>query len=132
MSYKEELGIRLIRFAAKVIRALDHMPKTKASSNISDQLIKSSTSVGANYEEARSAESRSDFAHKMQVSLKEMRESYYWIMLIKEASLLPGEKSDPLCDEAEQLRSILSKAVATIKGKAKPPSREPDHSWEMT
>ena len=57
----------------------------------------------------------------MQVSLKEMRESYFWILLIKEASLMTKEKIDKISDEAGQLRAILSKAVATTKGKAKGP-----------
>lgn len=112
-----ELGERLIRFAARVIKLLKNIgSKGKQDRHIADQLLRSSTSVGANYEEARAAESKADFVHKMQVSLKEMRESYYWIRLMAEASIV-SERDDVeiLCDEAKQLRAILSKCVVTAK-----------------
>ena len=123
---KVEIGLRLVKFAAAVIRVLGDMPKNKVGKTISDQLLRCSTSVGANYEEEGAAESRGDFIHKMQVSLKEMRESYYWLLVIREASLLAREKIEPLCDEAVQLRAILSKSVATAKGKAKHVFQEPE------
>ena len=96
----------------------DITPKT-ISSKLSDQLIRSSTSVGANYEEAQAAESRKDFVHKLQVSLKEMRESYYWLRVLQKISS-ESSKFSELIDEAKQLRAILSKSVATAKGTAKP------------
>jgi four helix bundle protein len=55
---------------------------------IADELLRASTSVGANYEEAQGAESKADFNHKLQIALKEMRESRYWLCLISEATLL--------------------------------------------
>jgi four helix bundle protein len=113
------IGSRLIRYAAAIIKLLTNVKMTKPGSHIADQLLRSSTSVGANYEEARAAESRADFIHKMQVSLKEMREAYYWLCLIVEADIITNEKTTELCDEARQLRAILSKAVATAKANNK-------------
>jgi four helix bundle protein len=114
-----DLGIRLIRFAASVIKMLAYRESGKAFKHISDQLLRSATSVGANYEEARAAESTADFIHKMQISLKEMRESYYWLAVSIEGGIVTGDQSHSLFDEARQLRAILSKAVATAKANNK-------------
>jgi len=116
---EKDIGKRLILFAATIIRLLEDVKTSKPAKHIADQLLRSSTSVGANYEEARAAESRADFIHKMQVSLKEMREAYYWLCLIVEASLVNTDESECLCDEARQLRAILSKAVVTAKANQK-------------
>jgi four helix bundle protein len=75
--------------------------------------------VGANYEEAQGAESRIDFAHKLQVALKELRESHYWLRLLAEAGKVPHERLADIIDESTQLRAILSKAVATTKATMK-------------
>ena len=79
---KNELQQRLFQFSVKIILLIRKLPKTKEYDIISYQLIKSSSSSGANYEEAQAAVSRSDFANKIGISLKEMRESSYWIKLI--------------------------------------------------
>jgi four helix bundle protein len=86
---------------------------------IGDQLLRSGTSVGANYEEAQGAESKGDFAHKLQIALKEVRESNYWLRLLAKAGTLPPERLTELIDESTPLRAMLSKAAATAKGKAK-------------
>jgi len=75
--------------------------------------------VGANYEEAQGAESKGDFVHKLQIALKEMRESPYWLRLLAKAETVSLDRVTPLLEETTQLRAMLSKAVATVKGKAK-------------
>ena len=77
--------------------------------------------MGANYEEARAAESPADFVHKLQLSLKELRESNYWLLLLSKAKTLRPKQLEDLVNESNQLRAILSKAVATAKGKSKSP-----------
>ena len=62
---------------------------------------------------------KDDFVHKLQIALKEMRESHYWLRLLIKAQTLPSERLADLLDEATQLRAMLSKAVATAKGKEK-------------
>jgi four helix bundle protein len=79
-------------------------------------------SAGAKYEEAQGAESKEDFTHKLQIALKELRESGYWLQLLVRSGKIPVKKLDPLIDESNQLRAMLSKAVATAKGKARPPN----------
>ena len=79
---KNQLQLRLFDFAVDVIKFIRKLPKGKEYDIISYQLIKSSTSSGANYDEAQAAVSKADFANKIGISLKEMRESNYWIRII--------------------------------------------------
>jgi four helix bundle protein len=116
---QRELSERLLDFGVRVIKVVEAMPGTLVGRRIGDQLLRSGTSVGANYEEARAAESTADFVHKLQLSLKELRESYYWLVLLSKAKTLPQNKLEQLINESHQLRAILSKAVATAKGRAK-------------
>ena len=114
-----DLGDRLLEFGAQIVRLVESLSTTIVGRRIADQLLRSATSVGANYEEARGAESRADFVHKLQIALKEMREAHYWLRLIGRAQVLPERRVAPLIDEASQLRAILAASVATAKGKRK-------------
>jgi four helix bundle protein len=116
---RNDLEERLLDFGARVIRLVEALPKSVAGRRLGDQLLRSGTSVGANFEEAQAAESKEDFVHKLQVALKEARESTYWLRLIARSKLLKPERVDGLIDESQQIRAILSKSVATVKGKAK-------------
>ena len=116
---KNDLGERLLNFAVRVIKLVEALPNTIAGRRIGDQLLRSGTSPGANYEEAQGAESHADVTHKLQIALKEIREAHFWLRVIHRAELLPQHRLAELIDESEQLKKILSKAVATAKGKAK-------------
>ena len=124
MQEKRDIDERLLEYGARVIKLVESLPKTLVGRRIGDQLLRSGTSAGANYEEAQGAESRDDFVHKLQIALKELRESNYWLRLIVKAGTLPPERMASLIDESGQLRAMLSKAVATAKGKAKTTERE--------
>ena len=98
-----DLEERLIDFAVRIIRAAESLPKTKIGSHIYGQLIRSGTSPAANYGEAQSAESRSDFIHKMRLALKELRETRVWLLIIVRAKLImPVSKFEALIDENNQ------------------------------
>lgn len=117
---RQDLGERLLTFSARVIQLVDDLPTTKAGREIEGQLVRAAMSVGANYEEARGADSRADFCNKLQISLKEMRETRYWICLAERSDLITDKsKVAPMIDEATQLRAMLGKAVATARGKAR-------------
>lgn len=113
-----DIGERLLDFSARVIKLLEELPQSPTARKIEDQLVRSAMSAGANYEEARGADSRADFCHKLQIALKETREARYWLCLAQKAELLKGETLAELVSEATQLRAILSKAVATARGKS--------------
>ena len=82
---------------------------------IADQLLRSATSVGANLEEAKAASSRRDFIHCIQVSLKESRETLYWLRLCVALQLVPGDLLSHLIDEADQVSRILGAIVVSAK-----------------
>jgi four helix bundle protein len=115
---RRDLGERLLDYGAEIIALVEGLPRTLAGRRIADQPLRSSTSVGANYEEAQAAESHADFVHKLQIALKEIRESYYWLRVLAGARAVAPEQLAKLVDESMQLRAILSKAVATAKAKA--------------
>ncbi len=75
-----DLEDRLIDFAVRIVRTAESLPKTKVGNHIAGQLIRCGTSPAPNYGEAQSAESRSDFIHKMKVCLKELRETRVWLL----------------------------------------------------
>jgi four helix bundle protein len=114
-----ELSGRIVKFTGRVIKLVDSITGSFAGKKIADQLVRSSTSVGANYEEAHGTGSRADFAYKLQIALKEARETKYWLCVVLEAGLAPEISLETLVDEAGQLCRILGKSVATVRGKAK-------------
>jgi len=122
---QRKIGERLLDYSARVIKLVDALPNTLVGRRIADQLLRSAMSAGANYEEAQGAESKEDFTHKLQIALKELRESGYWLQLLERSGKIPVNKMDRLIDESNQLRAMISKAVATAKGKAKPPNGNP-------
>jgi len=91
----DELAERLINFAA--------------------QLVRSGTSPAPNYEEACAAESRADFAHKLSICLKELRESRSWIRLIIKTEMLKEHRMGELLDECSQLCNIIAQSIVTSK-----------------
>ena len=114
-----DLDERLLEYAARVVKLVESLPNSIAGRRIGDQLLRSGTSSGANYEEAQGAESHNDFVHKLQIALKEMRESNYWLRVLARANIVSAERLANLIDESNQLKAILSKSVATAKGKSK-------------
>ncbi|WP_413438988.1 four helix bundle protein [Sulfuriferula sp. GW1] len=119
MAVKRDLDERLLVYGATIIKLVESLPSTIAGRRIGDQLLRSGTSVGANFEEAQGAESKNDFAHKLQIALKELRESNYWLRLLAKTEMLPRETLVVIIGESAQLKAILSKSIATVKGTAK-------------
>jgi four helix bundle protein len=110
-----QLSDRLLDFAVEVIKITDALPNTVAGRHVGGQLIRAGTSCGSNYEEACGAESRSDFAHKMSIVLKELKESRFWLKLIRRTRMLTPEQTNPIIDECEQLCAIAAKSIITAK-----------------
>ena len=95
----------------------DALPKSPSGKHISAQVIRSATSAGANYEEARGAESNKDFIHKLAISLKELRETRYWLRIIDRAKLVPPNRMNDIIREADELCRIIGKSIVTAKKK---------------
>jgi four helix bundle protein len=117
-----DLQDRLIDFAVRIIQTAESLPKTKVGNHIAGQLIRCGTSPAPNYGEAQSAESRSDFIHKMKICLKELRETMVWLIMIVRAKLIkPATKLDPLIEENDELISIFVSSVNTAKQNKRKP-----------
>ncbi|MCP4366517.1 MAG: four helix bundle protein [Deltaproteobacteria bacterium] len=111
-----DLEERLIDFAVRIIQVAESLPKTRVGNHVAGQLIRCGTSPAPNYGEAQSAESRSDFIHKMKIGLKELRETRVWMLMIVKANLIgPASKLDPLLDENNQLISIFVTSINTAR-----------------
>ena len=108
---KYNLKERTTQFAISVITILKKIKITSLNKRIIDQLIGSSGSVGANYHEANSAESKNDFIHKINISRKELKETEHWLRLIAETN--PEIKNEVIAifNESRELLLIFSKIV---------------------
>jgi len=115
-----DLEERLIDFGVKIIEVAENLPNTRAGNHIAGQLIRCGTSPAPNYGEAQSAESISDFIHKMKVSLKELRETNVWLRMIARAKFIKEQPEfDSLIDENNQLISIFVASIKTAKSNNK-------------
>ena len=115
--FGDKLAERFLNFAASIIKLSAALPKTPSGKHIANQLLRCGTSSGANYEEARGAESRKDFIHKLGVVLKETKESRYWLKLILVSKMLAHNKLCSLLTEAEELIAIIGKSIITARSK---------------
>jgi len=112
------LGERLFRFAVRVIKYCRSLPGSKEYDIIKNQLIKSATSTGANYEEAQGAISKADFFNKINIALKEMRETNYWLRIIIEINESESELKS-LHSESIELKKILGSISSKSKKRKK-------------
>lgn len=111
-TFANELAERLFEFASDIIVFLMTMPDIPEARIIEYQLAKSAGSSGANYEEAQAGSSRADFTNKVRISLREMRESNYWLRLIKSSGIeCNSAERDRLVCESGELMNILGSIV---------------------
>jgi four helix bundle protein len=113
---KNELESRTKAFALHIIKFVSNLPKNKTTDVLGYQLLKSGTSIGVNYREARRAESTDDFIHKIAIVEKEANESKYWLELFDEANLGTVEQRALLLQEASELLAIFTSSGKTAKG----------------
>ena len=108
-----------MKLVVNIIKIEKQLCKTYSGRHIYGQLFRAGTSSGANYEEARAGESKADFIHKMQIVLKELRESRFWIKLIIASGLITSEDETLkfLFNESKELTSITAKSVVTAKSR---------------
>ena len=102
-------------FAIRIVKLYKYLKEEKSEYIISKQLFRSGTSIGANVFEGKNAQSRADFANKMNVALKEASESGYWIDLLHETHYLTDSEFDSINDECSRLIGVLTKIVKATK-----------------
>ena len=115
---KEDLRKRTKEFALTVISLCINLPKNPQLQIIGNQLLRSGTSVGANYREGFRARSPQEFISKLGTCLQELEETTYWIELLEEGRLVPSEKLTGIKKEADELTAIFVSSIKTMKAKA--------------
>lgn len=98
------------QFALEIISLYKYLTTQKNEYVLSKQLLRSGTSIGANIEEGLSAQSKKEFIAKLNISLKESRETHYWLRLLKESGYI--QKND-LIEKSEELSKILTSIIKT-------------------
>ena len=116
---------RAFAFSLRAIKLFQHLQKQKDGAGwvIGKQFLRAACSVGANVEEAQSAESRADFTHKLGIAQKEARETLYWLRLLGESQVVAKGKLSPLVKETEILIRVLGSIILTTKNGRKNSSR---------
>lgn len=112
---KYDLEERLVNFSEKIITLCKESPKNIISNPIISQLIRSGTSIGANYSEANGASSKLDFKNKIYICKKESIETKYWLRLLSNALPDTAEVCRMLWKECHELTLIFSKIVGTMR-----------------
>jgi four helix bundle protein len=111
----QDLGERTTEFALRIVRMFAALPKTDEARTIGRQVLRSGTSIGANYREARRARSTAEFISKIGDCLKEADETDYWLELLVRGEIVPETKLAPLRDETNQLLAILTTVSKNAK-----------------
>lgn len=109
------LSSKLQDFAVEIVKLCKKQQEGWVEKHIYLQLLRSATSIGANYEEGRCAESRNDFIHKLHISLKECRESLFWLNIAHKSGINDLSETDPLIKKGEEISRILAKSIKTAK-----------------
>ena len=113
----EEFKSRTKAFALRVVRLVESLPKTPAASIVGKQLLRSGTSVGANYRAACRAKSSRDFIAKMGIVEEEADETIYWIELLVKAKLVKERLVSDLLNETNEILSMIIASIKTARKK---------------
>jgi len=107
---------RLIAFSVRVIDVVEALPSTRVGNHVAGQLLRCGTSPAPNYGEAQSAESRSNFIHKMKIALKELRETRIWLLITQRKALIkPPARLGAILGECSELIAIFAASVRTAQ-----------------
>jgi len=116
LNLKTDLRTRSYKFSLSVIALIDKLPNKRVYWIISDQLLRSATSIGANIVEAKASSSKKDFIRFYQIALKSANETDYWLSLLGDISRVEINK---LVSEVREICKMLASSLLTMKGKRK-------------
>lgn len=108
---------RFYNFTLDLIKFIDNLPKTNVANRIGDQLLRSGTSIIANYIEGQSASSKKDFTNFINHALKSSNESKLWLSLLKDSGHNGNQDTENLMNELIQISKILASTILSLKGK---------------
>jgi four helix bundle protein len=118
LSVADELEERLVDFAVRIIKLSACLPRNPAGKHIAGQILRSGTSPAPNYGEARGAESRADFVHKIRVVLKELNETSVWLRMIERSGLLKADLLGEIVHENSELCKIFAASLKTARSRS--------------
>jgi four helix bundle protein len=104
---EKEMKNRTKQFTLRILKLVDAIPTSRSGNAVANQLVRSGSSVGANYRALCRAKSRQDFVHKTTIVEEEADESSFWLEITIEGDLLPARRVRPLLDEADEITAIL-------------------------
>jgi len=114
---EKDIQRRTFLFAVRVLKMVRVLPRDIAGQIVARQLGRSGTSIGANVEEAQGAQSRAEFARRMNIALSEARETHYWLRLTGEAGLAPAARLTSIIRETDELVCILTTILKRTRQK---------------
>ena len=117
--FKTEFKKRIYFWILKLINFIDSLTKNTSSQVIGKQLLRSGTSIGANYIEAQAGSSKKDFTNFLHHSLKSANESKFWLALLRDSGKAKENKVNPLLNELIEIANILGSSLLTVKGRRK-------------
>ncbi|MDD8017166.1 MAG: four helix bundle protein [Bacteroidota bacterium] len=115
MAKEKDILPRIYNFGLAVIKYSRTFSNTRESHILAKQVIRSATSVGANVEEANASSSKADFLNKMNIALKEARESHYWLRMVRDAECSISSETENMIKEADELKRILGAIVSKMR-----------------
>ncbi|MBO4741656.1 MAG: four helix bundle protein [Bacteroidales bacterium] len=124
MAKESVLKEKSFAFAIRVIKLAKFLREEKKEFILSKQIVRCGTSIGANIEEASGAQSNNDFIAKLHISLKEAKETHYWVRLLRDTDYISTEQAKSLIDDIDDIITILVKSLKTIKSNGISPSKK--------
>jgi four helix bundle protein len=115
--FKIEFKSRLYKFALRLIEFLDHLPSDNVSRRLGDQLLRSGTSILANYIEGQAASSKKDFINYFNISLKSANESKLWLALLRDSKRVNSKDVEWFLAETSEISKIFASSILTLKGR---------------
>lgn len=106
---------RIYTLVLKILKSIEKLPKDNVTYKLSDQLIRSSTSVIANYVEGQSAISKKEYISFLQIALKSANESKLWLAMLKDMEKMKANESEELLDEMNEISKVLTQSLITLK-----------------
>ena|SRR3990167_3297619 len=115
--FKKEFKARIYKFTLSLIKFIDTLPKDTSSQIFAKQILRSGTSIGANYVEAQAASSKKDFTNFFHHSLKSANESKFWLAILRDTGKVDKDDANRLLQELTEISNLLGASLLTLKGK---------------
>lgn len=115
--FKKQFKKKIYHFTLRLMNFIDLLPKNRSCQIIGEQLLRSGTSIGANYIEAKASSSKRDFINFFHYSLKSTNESLFWLALLRDSKKADYKRTQELIDEVTEIGKILGASLLTLKNK---------------